>query len=83
MRKLIAQLAACFVLAAMPAQDQDCAEGLKMLNNTLVRVNLSNEEFVIVTDLLFKAKLEAERGNTQKCVYILGDVIRLVFLRQQ
>jgi hypothetical protein len=49
----------------------------------LVRVNLSNEEFVIVTDLLFKAKLEADRGNTQKCVYILGDVIRLVFLREK
>ena len=83
MRKLIALLVACFTLAAMPAQAQDCAEGLKMLNKTLVRVNLSNEEFVIVTDLLFKAKLEADRGNTQKCVYILGDVIRLVFLREQ
>jgi len=30
---------------------------------------------------MFKAKVEADRGNTQQCVYIVGDIIRLVFLQ--
>jgi hypothetical protein len=52
-----------------------------MLENTLREMPLNDQESVIVTDLMFKAKLEADRGNAQKCVYIVGDIIKLVFLK--
>jgi hypothetical protein len=82
MRKLIAPIVACMMLAPMSATAATCTEGLIMLDKTLRKIELDDEEFSIVTDLMFKAKVEADRGNMQKCVYIVGDVIRLVFLQR-
>lgn len=81
MRRLIVFLLGALLLAAPPAQATSCVEGLAMLEKTLSNMELNDEEFTIVTDLMFKAKVEAERGNVQKCVFIVGDIIRVVFLR--
>jgi hypothetical protein len=64
-----------------PARAATCTEGLIMLEQTLRKVALNDEQFTIVTDLMFKAKIEADRGNTHKCVYIVEDIIKLVFLK--
>ena len=76
----IVALAAFWTVVALPAHAATCTEGLIMLDKTLRTVKLDDEEFGIVTDLMFKAKVEADRGNMAKCVYIVGDIIRLVFL---
>lgn len=81
MRRLIVFLLGALLLAAPPAQATSCVEGLTMLEKTLSNMELNDEEFTIVTDLMFKAKVEADRGNVQKCVFIVGDIIRVVFLR--
>jgi hypothetical protein len=81
MSKLIAPFAACMMLTSMPAQAATCAEGLIMLDKTLRKLKLNDDEFSTVSDMMFKAKVEADRGNTQQCVYIVGDIIRLVFLQ--
>lgn len=81
MRRLVIFLLGGVLLASPPAQAATCAEGLIMLEKTLRKMDLNDEEFNIVTDLMFKAKVEADRGNTQKCVYIVGDIIKLVFVR--
>lgn len=81
MRRLIAFLLGATLLATPPAQAASCVEGLAMLEKTLSDMQLNDEEFTIVTDLMFKAKVEAGRGNLQKCVYIVGDIIRVVFVR--
>jgi hypothetical protein len=73
-------LAALCVMSVLPARAASCTEGLIMLDKTLRTIELDDEEFGVVTDLMFKAKVEADRGNMQKCVYIVGDIIRLVFL---
>jgi hypothetical protein len=83
MSRPIAALIACIMLAVSPARAATCTEGLIMLDKTLRKLDLGDEEFTIVTDLMFKAKVEADRGNMQKCVYIVGDIIRLVFLQKQ
>jgi hypothetical protein len=68
------------MVLATPAQAATCTEGLIMLDKTLRKMSLGDDEFDAVTDLMLKAKVEADRGNTEKCVYIVGDIIRLVFL---
>ncbi len=83
MRTSIAALAACIMLAVSPVGAATCTEGLIMLDKTLRKLDLDDEEFTIVTDLMLKAKVEADRGNVQKCVYIVGDIIRLVFLQKE
>ena len=80
LRHLIPILIGAFLVAPSPAQAATCVEGLIMLEKTLRRMPLNDEQFEIVTDLMFKAKVEADRGNMQKCVYIAGDIIKLVFL---
>ncbi len=52
-------------MAALPAHAATCVEGLAMLENTLRGVTLNEEERGIVTDLMFKARVEANRGNPQ------------------
>jgi hypothetical protein len=74
-------LFASLLLMYAPAQAATCSEGLIMLEKTLRKIALNDEQFTIVTDLMFKAKVEADRVNTQKCVYIFGDIIKLVFLK--
>jgi hypothetical protein len=73
-------LAALCIMVALPGHAATCTEGLIMLDKTLRTIQLEDEEFGIVSDLMFKAKVEADRGNMQTCVYIVGDIIRLVFL---
>jgi hypothetical protein len=60
-----------------------CVEGLIMLEKTLRQVQLSDEEYDKVADLMFKAKVEADRGHSQTCVYIVSDIIRLVFMNER
>jgi hypothetical protein len=84
MRRALASLVIGGVLiASVPAQAATCTEGLIMLEKTLRSLSLNDDEFTIVTDLMFKAKIEADRGNTQKCVYIVSDIIKLVFLKEK
>jgi hypothetical protein len=81
MRRLIVLLLGGVLLTAPPARAATCVEGLIMLEKTLRKMELNDEEFNIVTDLMFKAKVESDRGNMQKCVFIVGDIIRVIFLR--
>jgi hypothetical protein len=81
MLRLIVVLLGIVLVAVPPAQATSCAEGLIMLEKTLRTMDLNDEEFNIATDLMFKAKVEADRGNMQKCVYIVGDIIKLVFIQ--
>jgi hypothetical protein len=81
MRKLIVLVLGGVLATASPAPAATCVEGLIMLEKTLRKMELNDEEFTIVTDLMFKAKVEADRGNMQKCVFIVGDIIRVVFLQ--
>jgi hypothetical protein len=81
MLRLVVFLLGGVLIAAPPAGAASCAEGLAMLEQTLSKTQLNDEELAIVTDLMFKAKVEADRGNTQKCVYIVGDIIKLVFVK--
>jgi hypothetical protein len=81
MRRLIVFVLGGVLLTASPARAATCVEGLIMLEKTLRKMDLNDDEFNIVTDLMFKAKVEADRGNMQKCVFIVGDIIRVVFLR--
>ena len=83
MRKGLASfLLGSVLLAVTPVQAASCVEGLVMLEKTLRKLELADEEFDLVTDLMFKAKIEADRGNAQKCVYIVADIIKLVFLKE-
>ena len=81
-RGLASLLLGGVLIASAPAQAATCTEGLIMLEKTLRKLELNDDEFTIVTDLMFKAKVEADRGNLQKCVYIVGDIIKVVFLKQ-
>jgi hypothetical protein len=81
MHKLIAMLVSASLLVMAPAQAATCVEGLIMLEKTVRKMDLNDEEFNLVTDLMFKAKVEADRGNMHKCVYIVGDIIRLLFVQ--
>ena len=74
-------LFASLLVMSAPARAATCSEGLIMLEKTLRKIALNDEQFTIVTDLMFKAKVEADRGNPHKCVYIVGDIIKLVFLK--
>lgn len=81
-RRLCAAVIGGLLMATAPGQAATCVEGLIMLEKTLRKVDLKDDEFNIVTELMFRAKVEADRGNMQKCVYIVGDIIRLVFLQK-
>jgi hypothetical protein len=79
-----ALLCGCWLLAmGGQANCATCVEGLIMLEKTLRQVQLSDEEYDKVADLMFKAKVEADRGHSQTCVFIVGDIIRLVFMSER
>jgi hypothetical protein len=63
-----------------PVHAATCVEGLVMLEKTLRQIQLSDEEYDKVADLMFKAKVAADRGHSQTCTYIVSDIIRLVFM---
>ncbi|MDX2264120.1 MAG: hypothetical protein NW215_04030 [Hyphomicrobiales bacterium] len=77
-------IAAIFVATFMPqVQAATCAEGLIMLQNTLSKVGLSEDEQIDAQDLMFQAKVEYDRGNAQVCKYIVADVIRFFVLKER